>query len=174
MTILTTARLRLEPFTDSHFEGLSRMNSEPEVMRYITGKPETPEETLSVIERVKGRWVEFGFSWWSFIELDTNEIIGAGCIQYLGRDPANPLEIGWRLRKDKWNMGYASEAAQAMATFAFETVKGDSLFAVCHQENQASAHVMKKLGMQYRGIERWYDMDTAVYVMSREEWLARA
>lgn len=174
MTILSTARLRLEPFTDSHFEGLSRMNSEPEVMRYITGKPETPEETLAVIERVKGRWAEFGFSWWSFIELSTNEIVGAGCIQYLGRDPANPLEIGWRLRKDKWNLGYASEAARAMATFAFDTLKSDSLFAICHQENLASAHVMKKLGMKYRGIERWNDMDTAVYVIGREEWLAHA
>ena len=173
MTILTTARLRLEPMNDRHFDGLFHMNSQAEVMQYITGKPDTAEDTLAMIERVKARWIEFGFSWWSFIEQDSNEIIGAGCIQYLGRDPANPLEIGWRLRRDKWNLGYASEAARVMAAFAFETVKGDSLFAVCHQENLASAHVMKKLGMHYRGIERWYDMDTAVYVMSRADWLAQ-
>ena len=172
MTILTTARLRLEPFVDSHFDGLFRMNREPEVMRYITGKPDTPEDTLAMIERVKARWLEFGHSWWSFIELDSNEIIGAGCIQHLGRDPANPLEIGWRLRKDKWGVGYASEAARVMAAFAFNQLHTETLYAVCHQENLGSAHVMKKLGMQYRGIERWYDMDTAVYAMNREAWLA--
>lgn len=173
MTILTTARLRLEPFNDHHFEGLFRMNSQPEVMRYITGRPDTPEDTRATIDRVKQRWLEYGFSWWSFIELDSNELIGAGCIQYLGRDPANPLEIGWRLRKDKWSQGFASEAARTMASFAFDTVGGDSLYAVCHPDNHASAHVMKKLGMQYRGIERWYDMDTAVYSIDRAGWVAR-
>jgi len=172
MIILTTARLRLEPMNDSHFDGLFRMNSQPEVMQYITGKPDTPEDTQSMIDRVKARWIEYGFSWWSFIELDSNEIIGAGCIQYLGRDPANPLETGWRLRKESWNKGYASEAAQAMVAFAFENLKTESLCAVCHQDNQASSNVMKKLGMQYRGIERWYDMDTAVYSMDKAEWLA--
>ena len=33
MTILTTARLRLEPFDDHHLEGLHAMNRLPEVMR---------------------------------------------------------------------------------------------------------------------------------------------
>lgn len=173
MSLLHTQRLRLEPFNDEHLDGLFRLNSEPEVMRYITGKPETREETIAMIERIKARWIEFGFSWWSFIELETNELIGAGCIQYLGRDPANPLEIGWRLRQDKWGQGFASEAAQRMAAFAFDQIGGDSLFAVCDQENIGSANVMKKLGMQYRGIERWYDMDTLVYTMTRADWEAK-
>lgn len=173
MSLLHTQRLRLEPFNDEHLDGLFRLNSDPEVMRYITGKPETREETIAMIERIKARWIEFGFSWWSFIELETNELIGAGCIQYLGRDPANPLEIGWRLRQDKWGQGFASEAAQRMAAFAFNQIGGDSLFAVCDQENIGSANVMKKLGMQYRGIERWYDMDTLVYTMTRADWEAK-
>lgn len=174
MTILTTPRLRLEPMNDSHFAGLFKMNSDPDVMRYITGKPDTQEDTRAMIERVKTRWIEFGFSWWSFIELETSEIIGAGCIQYLGRDPANPLEIGWRLRQDKWGRGFASEAAQHMAAFAFETLRADTLCAVCHQDNLASAHVMKKLGMHYRGIEKWYEMDTAVYEMTASDWKVRS
>ncbi|MCU6434415.1 GNAT family N-acetyltransferase [Undibacterium sp. Jales W-56] len=174
MSILTTPRLRLEPITDTHFDGLYAMNSDPEVMRYITGKADTRDDTFAMIERVKARWIEFGFSWWSFFESETNQIIGAGCIQHLGRDPANPLEIGWRLRRDKWGQGFASEAAQAMAGFAFDTLQGELLCAVCHQDNQGSAHVMKKLGMQYRGIERWYDMDTAVYEMTQVDWRARS
>ncbi|MDY7536700.1 GNAT family N-acetyltransferase [Undibacterium sp. RTI2.2] len=173
MSILTTQRLRLEPLNDDHLDGLFRLNSDPEVMRYITGKPETREETIAMIERIKVRWIEFGFSWWSFIELKTNELIGAGCIQYLGRDPANPLEIGWRLRQDKWGQGFASEAAQRMAEFAFDQIGGDSLFAICDQDNVGSANVMKKLGMQYRGIERWNDMDTATYAISRADWKVR-
>jgi ribosomal-protein-alanine N-acetyltransferase len=173
MTILTTQRLRLEPFNDSHLEGLNLVNRDPQVMRYITGKPETLEDTAAAINRVKARWAEWGFSWWSFIELDTEEIIGSGCIQYLGGDTANPLEIGWRLRQDKWGQGYASEAARRMAAFAFETAGGERLCAVCHQENTGSARVMQRLGMQFQGVERWYEMDTAVYMMTRGEWEQR-
>jgi RimJ/RimL family protein N-acetyltransferase len=174
MTILSTARLRLIPFDDSHLDGLNALNSDPEVMRYLTGKPETREETMAVIERVKARWAEWGYSWWSFFEQESGEIIGAGCIQHLARDKANPLEIGWRLRQDRWHRGLASEAATTMASFAFDTLNTPLLTSVCHTGNAASANVMQRLGMRYRGIERWYDMDTLAYEMTQAEWRARA
>jgi ribosomal-protein-alanine N-acetyltransferase len=170
MTILTTQRLRLVPFDASHLDGLNLLNSNPDVMRYITGKPETRDETNAVIERVKARWAEWGFSWWSFFETETNEIIGCGCIQYLERDAKNPLEIGWRLRPDKWSQGFASEAARDMAGFAFETVGTRLLYAVCHPENLQSARVMERLGMTFRGIERWYEMDTRVFALTDADW----
>ncbi len=173
MTILTTARLRLEPCNDHHLQGLHVVNRDPEVMRYITGRPDTIEDTQTMIDRIKARWADTGYSWWCFIELASGEVIGAGCIQHLGRDRNNPLETGWRLRRDKWGQGYASEAAERMAGFAFETLKGDLLCAVCDPANTASSNVMKKLGMQYRRNERWYDMETAVYDMTLADWQSR-
>jgi RimJ/RimL family protein N-acetyltransferase len=174
MTILTTKRLRLEPFNDSHLEGLHAINSDPKVMRYITGKPETIEYTVAAIDRVKARWAEWGFSWWSFIELETDEIIGCGAIQYLERSIANPLEIGWRLRPDKWHQGFAIEAARRMGSFAFETVGANILYSVCERENTNSARVMQRLGMIFRGVERWYEKDMNVYVITRGDWEGRS
>lgn len=173
MTILTTDRLRLEPFDERHLEGLHAMNRLPEVMRFITGKPETLEQTRAAIEVVKGRWAQYGFSWWAFVERGTGRVIGAGCIQYLGRDPANPHEIGWRLVPDKWGQGYASEAALAMAGWAFDSLGAPLLCAVCKPDNLDSARVMQRLGMRYRGEETWYDSAHAVYEMTRADWLAR-
>lgn len=173
MSTLTTSRLRLEPFADAHLDGLNRMNSDAAVMRYLGGRPETREDTQAAIDRVKARWAEWGYSWWSFIEHDSGEIVGAGCIQHLGRDQANPLEVGWRLRRDRWGQGLASEAAQRMAAFAFDDLQAPLLCAVCHPENAASARVMQRLGMRYRGIERWYDLD-AVYEITQAEWAALA
>ena len=177
MSILTTERLRLEPFDDVHLDGLNAMNSDPEVMRYI-GAPESLEKTIEVINRVKRRWIEYGYSWWSFIERASGEVIGAGCIQNLRKrgdspDPACPLEIGWRLRRDRWHQGLASEAAVAMADFAFRALKTDTLLAVCHPDNIASAAVMRRLGMRYRGIETWYDKPLATYEVTADEWNAR-
>ena len=110
MTLLATSRLSLVPFTDDHVDGLNVLNSDPEVMRYISGRPETRDETLAVVDRVKKRWIEFGYSWWSFIELGSGEIVGAGALQNLRRgatpapDPAcqlnvsGPCWMGFRFR----------------------------------------------------------------------------
>ena len=170
MTVLTTARMRLEPLQDHHLEGLFELNRDPAVMRYITGKPDTREDSALMIERVKSRWIEFGYSWWAFMETASGQLIGTGCVQHLGRDAANPLELGWRLRQDRWGQGYASEAARAMAAFAFETIGTNLLCAVCHPENRASAKVMERLGMHEVGIERWYDMDCRRYDLARGDW----
>ena len=174
MTILTTERLRLEPFADEHLAALNALGSDIEVMRYVGGSIESMDDTRAAIERVKARWAEWGDSWWVFLERGSGELVGAGCIQHLGRDAAQPLEIGWRLRRDRWGRGLASEAARAMAAFAFDSLHAPLLRAVCHLDNAASAEVMKRLGMRYCGVERWYDMDCHAYEISADEWRARA
>jgi len=169
MTTLTTERLMLMPFTNEHLDGLSALNSDPEVMRYISGRPETRDETSAIIERVKQRWIELGYSWWSFIERESGLIVGAGALQNLRReattspDTACPLEIGWRLRRDYWNKGLATEAARVIAGFAFNTVQADEIYAVCHPENIASAKVMERLGMQNVGVQTWYGKNLLTY-----------
>jgi len=172
VTILATARLRLEPICPAHYDGLRVLNADPAVQRYIAGRPETPEETAAMIARVEGRWREFGYSWWSFIEQDTGELVGAGCIQHLGHAPANEHEIGWRLRPDRWGRGYASEAARRMAAFAFDDLQAPSLAAICYPENAASSKLMRRLGMRYRGVEVWHAQAVAVYDIGAADFAA--
>ena len=176
--VLTTQRLRLEPCHPDHFDGLQAMNADPVVMQYITGRAETPEETLQMIARGQARWAKWGYSWWSFIERDSGEVVGAGCIQNLrhsGSEPdaACPLEIGWRLRQDRWHRGLAIEAAVAMAAFAFDTLKAPTLYAVCDPGNPASLAVMRRLGMRERGLERWYERPLTTCEITAVEWRAR-
>ena len=172
MPVLTTPRLRLEPLNDAHLDGLYRLNSDPVVMRYITGRPDTREDAQAMIDRVKSRWAEFGYSWWGFIRQSDGELIGSGCIQHLNRDPAGPLETGWRLRQDAWGQGYASEAARHMVGWAFATLKPDLICAVCQPPNTPSSTVMERLGMRYVGLGRWYDMECKRYDLSAQDWAA--
>ena len=180
MTTLATARLRLEPLADSHLDGFNALNSDPQVMRYLTGKPETLEESKTIIERVKGRWAEVGYSWWALVERDSGELVGAGALQNLRREATLlpdldcPLEIGWRLRRDRWGRGYAIEAATAIVDFAFDRFRPDELLAVCHPDNVASSGVMKRLGMTDQGLQRWYGKELTTYRISAAEWRADA
>lgn len=179
-TTLHTERLRLEPFDDRHLDGLNAMNSLPQVMRFVGGQTETREQTASAIARVKRSWATWGTSWWAFIDLKSERVAGAGCVQYLRRDatlPAdieslrqNPLEIGWRLHPDFWRQGLASEAARCMAAFAFDRFAIDELLAVRHPDNDSSGRVMDRLGMRQRGLEPWYGTTVVTHVISRSEW----
>ena len=180
MTVLLTARLRLEPFSEHHLDGLHAMNARPEVMRYISGQPETREQTAASIQRVQRCWAAWGTSWWALIELQSGRVVGAGGVQYLRRegDPpadldilhSNPLEIGWRLHPDFWQQGLAGEAAARMAAFAFEDLATTELLAVRDPDNAASARVMDRLGMRFRGHERWYGQSLATHVLGYAEW----
>ncbi|APW36691.1 hypothetical protein RD110_05365 [Rhodoferax koreense] len=181
MTILHTPRLRLEPITDQHLDGIHAMNQLPEVMRYIGGQPETFEQTAAWIADAQRCWAAWGTSWWAFIEPTSGRAAGAGCVKYARREdelPAdldslrcNPLEIGWRLHPDFWRQGLASEAALCMADFAFDNLAAPELIAVRHPDNLASARVMDRLGMRYRGLETWYGEMNATHVVSRGDWL---
>ncbi|GGF00584.1 N-acetyltransferase [Aliidongia dinghuensis] len=171
--ILETARLRLVPYRMDHLDGLHAMSSDPRVVRYLGGVTKTLEETVAAIECQMGRWEAHGFGWWTFFRISTGEIIGAGCIQYLAGIVGSPLEIGWRLRPDHWGQGFATEAARTMAAFAFDQLKAPELLAVAHPENIASRRVMERLGMRYRGIERWYETDAATYEIGAAEWRER-
>lgn len=178
--ILHTPRLRLEPFDDTHLDGLQAMNRQPEVMRYLSGQPETPEQTQAMIAKVRRCWAAWGTGWWAFVEPVGGRVVGAGCIQYLRRDEAppddpmtlvgQPLEIGWRLHPDVWHRGLATEAAVRMCDFAFETFDIAELLAVRHPDNVASGQVMQRLGMRARGLEPWYGRTVAVHVVDRETW----
>jgi RimJ/RimL family protein N-acetyltransferase len=181
MTILLTNRLRLEPFAGQHLDGLHAMNQIPEVMRYISGEPETREQTAAWIAGVQRCWAAWGTSWWAFVEPISGCIAGAGCIQYACREPerpsdldslrSNPFEIGWRLHPDFWRQGLASEAALHMAAFAFDNLAAAELIAVRHPDNTASGRVMDRLRMHYRGLETWYGEPCATHSVSREDWL---
>jgi len=173
MTLLITQRLRLEPVKNSHLEELYYLNKNINVMKYISGRVISLDETLEHMEMVKKNWVQLGYSSWCFFDRESNEFVGAGGVQHIAFQLENPVEIGWRLKPTKWRQGYATEAARAMMEFVFESTNLDSLAALCHQENKKSENVMRRLGMSYVGLEHWYDLDVIVYKMQRSTFMER-
>jgi RimJ/RimL family protein N-acetyltransferase len=60
-----------------------------------------------------------------------------------------------------------------MAAFAFDTLAAQELLAVRHPDNIDSQRVMERLGMRYRGLERWYGEPLATHAMSALDWRKR-
>ena len=151
MILLETARLRLRRFTDADIDLLVELDSDPEVMRYITyGEPTARDEyELGILPRwyaiyaatpLLGYWaaedrVRGKFHGWFHLRPD--------------RIDAGEQELGYRLRRASWGHGFASEGAAALIDHGFTRVGTDKISARALAGNRASRAVMEKCGLAY-------------------------
>ena len=61
------------------------------------------------------------------------------------------VDLGWRLQRESWGKGFATEAANACVEHAFKKLNIDELYAFATDNNKPSQHVMDKIGMSYQG-----------------------
>ena len=75
-SVIETARLRLEPWDDSHFERFAHFMRDPDVIRYIRPEPLDLERAIEQHERSLEEWEIYGFGKRAMIEAETDEWLG--------------------------------------------------------------------------------------------------
>jgi RimJ/RimL family protein N-acetyltransferase len=169
--VLETARLRLRPWRGSDVDRLAEIYADPDVMRYIgPGSTVSRAQTVRALIRMRTSWEEHGFGMWALEVADSGELIGRQGLGFLDQTPE--IEIGYCLAKDAWKHGYATESGRAVVRFAFEVVGLDHLAGITYPQNQASASVLQKLGLQYVREMRYYDVDVRYFALTQEQWRA--
>ena len=150
--IITTERLGLRRWTDDDFLPFSKMNKDPEVMRYFPSLL-NDEETTAMMGRIKAHFDKHGFGLFALEKLSTKEFIGyAGFMVPSFESYFTPcIEIGWRLRKEDWGKGYATEAAKACLHYGFETLGFNKIYSFTSTINLRSEKVMQAIGMIKEG-----------------------
>ncbi|MFC8588421.1 GNAT family N-acetyltransferase [Streptomyces sp. NPDC057217] len=151
MTEIRTPRLLLRRWSDDDLVPLSEINADPEVMRWIgDGSVRDPDDTAGDIERYEEEWDEEGFGLFAVELLASGELIGFAGLSVPEHLPeaAHEIEIGWRLGRQFWGQGYASEAAHAVLEWALQDRGLDRVVAVTHLSDAASENVVAKLGMK--------------------------
>ncbi|WP_374777937.1 GNAT family N-acetyltransferase [Streptomyces sp. NBC_01310] len=150
MTEIRTPRLLLRRWTDDDLVPLSEINADPEVMRWIgDGSTLDLDETAEAIERWEEEWDEEGFGLFAVELLASGELIGVVGLSIPEHLPEvlPDIEITWRLGRQYWGQGYASEAAQATLEFALQDRGLDRVVAINRSGNDDSENVIRKLGM---------------------------
>jgi RimJ/RimL family protein N-acetyltransferase len=149
---LQTERLTLVPLADEHLEWEIELDSDPEVMRYLTGRARTRAEVeaahagrMAAAENVDG----LGF----WVGLAHDEFVGWWILQPAhGPDqPDDPgvADLGYRLLQRHWRKGLASEGAQALVRYGFDDVGLDRIIAQTLAGNAGSRAVMERIGLTY-------------------------
>jgi RimJ/RimL family protein N-acetyltransferase len=150
MTELLTPRLRLRQWQDSDLAPFAALNADPQVMHYMPRCLERSEsDTLA--GRYRERIAERGWDLWALERRDEGRFIGAlGLAVATFAAPFTPcLEIAWRLAREQWGQGLASEAAAAVLRFGFETLALTEVLAFTVPGNHRSRAVMERLGMRH-------------------------
>ena len=144
---LETERLKLRQWKHSDYKPFSEMNADSEVLKYF---PHTLSESESnaLADKIESLIAKKGWGFWAVELKNSNDFIGFVGLHEPTDLPFTPcVEIGWRLAKQYWRHGYATEAAQAALKFAFETLCLDEVVSFTSLLNKRSQAVMQKLNM---------------------------
>ena len=165
--ILETPRLILRQYTADDAADFFRLNSDPQVMRYVPDEPmKTVEEARAVIvSRPMVDYRERGFGRCACVLKATGEHIGFCGLKYLKEIEA--VDLGFRFLAAHWGKGLATEAAGACIDYGFSQLGLEEIFGFAEPENAASIRVLEKVGMQFTGVVRLYDCDMRRYVIRR-------
>jgi len=173
---LHTDRLVLRPFTPDDIPTLVPLIGAREIAATTRSIPHpyTVAHAEKFIENCsKGEEINLA------IVLKTNsQLVGGGIL----RPSLDDLhaEVGYWIALPYWRQGFATEAARALVSYAFDELKMNRVYAFYMSSNPASGEVLKKLGLKHEGTMRkhqrkWGEyVDIKVYGMLREEWLSCA
>ena len=142
--MIRTERLVLRQWREEDKEPFAALNADPVVMEHFPSTM-TREESDAFVERCAAAIASRGWGFWA-VEAE-GTFIGFVGLNEPGFMPG--VEIGWRLARDAWGRGYATEAARAVLAFAFDELGLAEVISFTTVENRRSRRVMERIGMTH-------------------------
>jgi len=147
--LFTSERLGFRNWKMTDEKSLLEMNSDPDVMKHFPSVL-NDEESLDLLNRLLDHFDKKGFTYFAVELKKTQKFIGfIGLAWQTYEAEFTPCtDIGWRLKKEFWGKGYATEGARRCLAFGFETLKLNEILSVASESNIPSLNVMEKVGMK--------------------------
>ncbi len=160
----------------------STMNSDPLVMEFFPSIL-TEDESNVLVDRIEGWMGIRGYGLWAVETKRGNDFIGYIGFNYVTFESnfTPCVEIGWRLRKEEWGKGYATEGARRCLEYGFINLHFEEVYSFTSVKNIRSVNVMKKIGLNYVGTFLHPKLEHssllkehALYRMKRDEFLSKS
>lgn len=149
---VVTSRLLLRAPRDSDAEVIfRRYASDPEVLRYVSWPRHTVvEHTRQFLQFSHAQWQRWPVGPLLIEDRLSGELIGSTGLSF---ETPYRAATGYVLARDKWRMGFASEALTAVVELARQH-RVVRLYALCHAEHDLSRRVLDRNGFTLEGILR--------------------
>ena len=150
--VLQTERLILRGPRRDDFPSYARMWADPEVTRFIGGKPFAEEDSWARFMRSFGHWQLCGYGFWTIEEKSSGARIGEAGFLEAKRDIQPSMhgipEMGWGLERSAQGKGYASEAVRAALAWGEGHFGKVRFVCIIAPENGPSLNVAAKMGFR--------------------------
>lgn len=147
--LFTSERLGFRDWLAGDEGKMAAINADPEVMEFFHAL-QTRAQTVEFIQRMRQHLVEKGFCYFAVDRLEDGICIGfIGLLeQTFAADFTPCVDIGWRLCREAWNKGYATEGAARCLEYGFRDLGLKKIVAIAPAVNRRSEQVMIKAGMK--------------------------
>ena len=166
--VIETERLVLRSHRLDDFADYLALWTDPEVTRFIGGRPSTREEVWGRLLRNVGHWASLGFGYWVIVEKDTERFIGEVGFADFRREIEPSLdatpEIGWALAPHAHGKGYATEAARAAIAWGDTHFGSRRTACIIAPENEPSIRVAERCGYREFCRTTYKDKPTIMFV----------
>jgi len=144
-----TPRLRLRQWRDADRAPFAAMNADPAVMEFFPA-PLERSASDAMVDSYSAQIADRGWSNWAVEVRETADFIGFVGLTVPRRVlPFSPcVEVGWRLAKEHWGRGYATEAASEVLAVGFGRIGLAEIVSFTALVNLRSRAVMERIGMR--------------------------
>ncbi|MBL4680163.1 MAG: GNAT family N-acetyltransferase [Pseudomonadales bacterium] len=147
---MNTSRVLLSKFATSDWLLLHQLDNDPMVMKYINGGVPASEEHIKdkiipLFTRYDDVFHRFGF--WKLSLVENFDFVGWVCLRPTAQ--TGQARLGYRLKKEFWGYGLATEVAAKMVEIGFSECGLQSVVATTYEENLGSQRVLEKLGFNF-------------------------
>jgi ribosomal-protein-alanine N-acetyltransferase len=147
---IETPRLLLRDWTDADAEPFAAMNADPRVMEFFPAALDRARSD-ELMARIRAGFASRGYGQYATEDKSSGRFIGfIGIAPVPFAAPFTPaIEVGWRLARESWGSGYATEGALATVDHALDTLGLGRLVSFTSEWNRRSRRVMEKIGMAH-------------------------
>jgi RimJ/RimL family protein N-acetyltransferase len=145
--MIRTERLRLRRWREADRAPFAHLNADPAVMEHLQGTL-SRERSDAFIERIEAAWDQRGWGLWAVEVPGVAPFVGfVGLTSADFLNGAPMVEVGWRLAREQWGRGYATEAAREALRVGFAEVGLREIVSFTVAHNGRSRRVMERIGL---------------------------
>ena len=154
MNILETQRLVLRQLSIDDAEFIRALLNQPSFIRYIgdKGVRNLDDARRYILEGPLQSYERNGFGLYLVELKDTGTPIGVSGL--VKRDTLSDPDIGFAFLPQYWSKGYAVESAAAVMDYARQVLALERVLAITSPDNEASARLLAKIGLQFQRLIR--------------------
>lgn len=163
MNIVETERLVIRQIEPGDVNHLSKVLTDPIVMKYSTVGVHSKEQIINYIANAQKQYELNGYGHWAIFNVTNGEFVGVCGLNKHELDSNEVVHINYRLATEQQGKGYAVEATLGVLAFAKNLLKLEAVYALIEPENIGSVKVVNRTGFQFIGPSQFRGFNIDIY-----------